>query len=349
MSENDDGAVFNLLVRVKVEEEDQSVEIVEAYHVSEDAIHCWNHGAPTAAPTSAPTPLAAKPVLTKEERIRQNQTDTTRPPRITLHVQAHGKVLYAHNDFQFAIDRENILILNYGMGRCGLSSYGNDKDLFGPVKKVIQTSTEMHDPDTGQTMKNLQPVFKKMFGEYYKSSFPIYINKNKTNPENATILNDEHSKLYHPILDCSYAEIVPKFDCTITQVFNAPEAFLPLVGRNLYHKEAIQAFKKEKPLAVEDIEAFAKHFPEMRNSQVKLSEIIAFCKLLGFEYVNIFESACREVYDVENSTYFEQKTHIFNEFNRREDETTNRLAKAFGGGGTRPVAAAATKRRRFFH
>jgi surface protein len=202
-----------------------------------------------------------------------------------------------------------------------LDSWCNYESL-NELSEVIDKATITHHPNTFETMENIMPTVKQMYKTIHNAP-PIAAPCR----ENEVVDKNEQCKIYHPHLDRNYSDEPTQFICTILQVFNAP-LYKKLVGYELYEPEAIQTFIDAQPLNKNAITKFASHFTGVYY-RVNLSEIVAFCKLLGFQYVNVYEFACRPLWHPKTGVFTNKK--IENKVNMIESNTRKRKSMLLGG------------------
>ena len=260
----------------------------------------------------------------KKEHTNTKLLTDNGPSRISLRIFAHGGDITTRRNFKFykfELDRDAITILNCGIGQCGLDSWCNYESL-NELSEVIDKATITHNPNTFETMENIMPTVKQMYKTIHNAP-PIAAPCR----ENEVVDKNEQCKIYHPHLDRNYSDEPTQFICTILQVFNAP-LYKKLVGYELYEPEAIQTFIDAQPLNKNAITKFASHFTGVYY-RVNLSEIVAFCKLLGFQYVNVYEFACRPLWHPKTGVFTNKK--IENKVNMIESNTRKRKSMLLGG------------------
>jgi len=267
-----------------------------------------------------------------DHQRKQNQAADTGPPRIGLMIFTHGADLVSkkrltgkNKFFEFALARENITILNSGSGQCGLLSWSSPTSQL-ERSEAIQLATRPHRPETYETMQQVQQIVKPMYATLQRGMEDI-----PGKGEKEAVEKDLHGKMYHPHLDRGYSEYPQYFTCQIVQVFHPAAAYKDgLVGRDLKDPRVIQTFRDTQPTEHgAEIAKFADHFTG-DYYRVKLSEIVAFCALLGFEYVNVYEFACRRL-NRSSSGMKIKSVKIADKVNAVEGNTSHRSTMGFGG------------------
>ena len=266
---------------------------------------------------------------------QNNQTDEL-GTRITIAINAHGGDLYAGktNYYKFALDTNNITVMNCGSGQCGLVSYANAA-LETDIHNTVIQATRPHHPNTYQTMEQLQPKLRQIYKDQYKyhdfSATPANYQK--------TIENNEHCKIYHPQHDRYYSENPGAFKCTIAQVFNSP--YNELIGLELYDPIVIE--KITQVVGSSDIiQKITDAFSSKDEYIIKLSDIIAVCNIMGFELVNVYEFACRTLID--SDFHKIDDLEYLDEINKKEGDTLVRKSRRRGGYRSRPLAKTKTNK-----
>ncbi len=234
--------------------------------------------------------------------------------RITLFISAHGKEathnINRKNKFPFALNTNNIKILNCGAGDSGAISLRTVK-----YKRAVLKTIKKCYFDLDKIQSTLKPSYENLLKKGKLTPFGKYICRNHTMYDTNTI------KLYNPINDRMYdfsksslASVLfgmPMFKNNITlirQMSNnciAKTLMNVILGKTNTNQIKIlkvehytgerfnNLFEIHRLYSDNNYKQIVEKYKE--SSVVQLSDIIYICELVGIKHVDIYEISCRAV------------------------------------------------------
>ena len=249
--------------------------------------------------------------------------------RISLSIVAHGMELANLKQYLY-FDKENIAIFNC-IGNCGENTPGNNK-IIKQFYHDIDTEITKGDLNTFSTMERVSDRQKINYGNEIKNYNAILFAPKSLTRAKDIINKGEHCKIYHPQHDKIY-KVYPSFfeqffvdaslfGVTIKDIQGHPE-LKSLVSKSLLSPDAVDALRKSPLYTPSDENEIQRILLNFQNKTIRLSDITFLCKMLNFEYVNLYEFSCRTV----NIT--DEKT--LSDINVTESNTSARKSKMVGG------------------
>ncbi len=249
-----------------------------------------------------------------DPRVVPQQKTADGVPRISILISAHGadlasavnntpgKGIVPFEFLGFGGEEKNegrLAVIFKGPGVCDMPSLGDDNGRDEhDWSRVIWARTWKHDPDSHQTMKELQPDLHKMYNTPGKHAAHLqqsgYEMPDKPRVDGGVV----------PIYDRWYAMDTKRKNFAqgvvqVVQSFNNPRCD-NFVGESLFTAATLADVAPVTDLIHEWYNnPNNPTAPKLINGQIYeglcLSDILHLCQMLGYRDVNVFDSGCRDL------------------------------------------------------